>query len=102
MHFILHPKSLVVRLDVPGVMESRPRLAIGDVVRLRPPPMGRDRTKLVGVDRAPTGGSGYSWGGVGGEDAERGGGGVDWAEPEGGKGPLFEVQVRWIVQFLKV
>lgn len=33
--FIMH--RLVARVSVPGVMESRPRLAIGDVVRLRPP-----------------------------------------------------------------
>ncbi|CAM9226851.1 unnamed protein product, partial [Scytosiphon promiscuus] len=29
--------SIVARVEVPGVLESRPRLAIGDVVRLRPP-----------------------------------------------------------------
>lgn len=29
--------SVVARIEVPGVLESRPRLAIGDVVRLRPP-----------------------------------------------------------------
>lgn len=30
-------RRLVAHIHVPGVMESRPRLAIGDVVRLRPP-----------------------------------------------------------------
>lgn len=74
-------------------MESRPRLAIGDVVRLRPPPVVRDRTKLVGGGRTPSGSVGCGLGSVGGGGTEGGVGGVDGTQPEEGSGPAFEVQV---------
>jgi len=68
--------SIVGRVEVPGVLESRPRLAIGDVVRLRPP-----APKLAqggGEDPA-----------AGADDAAAAAGGVEQGKP----GPEFEVQV---------
>ncbi|CAM9827984.1 unnamed protein product, partial [Ectocarpus fasciculatus] len=38
--------NIVGRVEVPGVLESRPRLAIGDVVRLRPPAQAKEGAKV--------------------------------------------------------
>ncbi len=68
------PYSIVGRVEVPGVLESRPRLAIGDVVRLRPP--------------APKPAEDEGKGSTASADGAAGGGGG-----QGKPGPEFEVQV---------
>lgn len=67
----LSAPSIVGRVEVPGVLESRPRLAIGDVVRLRPPAQPADA--------------------VGAGDGAKGENGKEKEKP----GPDFEVQVSY-------
>lgn len=77
------PERLVGRLSVPGVMENRPRLAIGDVVRLRPPIAGLEDSIQGNKKKQQSGGAAAgSWARA------------DGAEHGQADHPAFELQVE--------
>lgn len=88
---VVPPSRLVARLSVLGVMENRPRLAIGDVVRLRPP------SRTANGDR-PAGRHGATPKDREGDQVQAGSHGVGVVAAEAWRGqieecPTFEVQV---------
>lgn len=76
--------SIVGRVEVPGVLESRPRLAIGDVVRLRPAAQAKEGAKVSQANGR------HQNGGVGGVVSADG---TDGSHQKLGNVPDFEVQV---------
>ncbi|CAM9639743.1 unnamed protein product [Ectocarpus sp. 4 AP-2014] len=76
--------NIVGRVEVPGVLESRPRLAIGDVVRLRPPAQAKAGAKKVSEANGQ-----HRNGGVGGVVSADG---TDGSHQKLENAPDFEVQ----------
>ncbi|CAN0146866.1 unnamed protein product [Ectocarpus sp. 6 AP-2014] len=76
--------NIVGRVEVPGVLESRPRLAMGDVVRLRPPAQAK-----AGAKRVSEANGQHRNGGVGDVVSTDG---TDGSHQKLGNAPDFEVQ----------